>query len=189
MDIDTAKGLVASAPEQISELRERLAEHHSEHPQRAQLADLALREVEQALEKLAALGHRFYLTEQAPEEFSQYPVMLYRDGPQGLETQTVEGRTELEKAEADGWRDHPTAVPSPPSPPIPLEPSDPMLQNPEPPVGGAPASEPAESAGLPPKGAAGPGSESEGKNIVSEIDTAQHEQLANAEQSVEHHDN
>lgn len=120
MDIVTAQDMVASAPEQISTLRNRLADWHNVHPQRAALADLALKEIEQALEKLVALGHCFFLTEQPSTPPDTFPMMLYRDTATGMETRTVETQGEVDVLQKDGWRVHPSL----PDAPIPLSQED-----------------------------------------------------------------
>lgn len=190
MDLDTARGLVAHAPQEISDLRRRLAEFHAAHPQRAALADLALHGIEQELQKLAALGHQFFLTEQAPAEHPEFPAMIYRDTPTGLENRTVETKEELQALLEQGWREHPS-LQSPVTAPASLD--EKLAGQAEGPAGGEPGAiigdpgmEPPRPAG--PPGAAGAESDSKGDDLVSHTDDAQREQLAEADASVEHHD-
>ena len=104
LSIATAQSMIAGVPADISELREELADHHAEHPQRAMLADLALREVETGLDKLRALGHHFWLSRGDSPGTSEFPKMVYRDSPQGQLNQTVENASEEAAALAAGWR-------------------------------------------------------------------------------------
>ncbi len=124
MDIETAQGLVASAPPSVSEMRQKLAEHHSAEPQRAMLADHAMLEVEVALERLAALGHRFWLSSAPMAAGSEFPKMIYRDTSSGVEEKVVENQAEQDEALHDGWRLTPSSLeeqvePEPPPEPEP----------------------------------------------------------------------
>lgn len=57
----------------LSEIRERLAGIHHEHPQRAKAAEMGLAEVESGLKALAALGHNYSLTDAPADAPVEYP--------------------------------------------------------------------------------------------------------------------
>lgn len=107
LSIETAQGMLAGTPPTISELRGELAEHHAEHPQRAMLADLAMREIETGLERLRALGHSFRLVRGETVLPDEFPKMLYQDSPRGLVHQIVYSAAEEKEALAEGWQGHP----------------------------------------------------------------------------------
>jgi hypothetical protein len=110
MDIETAAKMLAGAPpiSALPDIRNNLAEIHSDHPQRHMLAASALDEIEDALARLAALGHRFFLTQADPTAPEGWPKMVYRERGDGvLETATADGQSELDALAAAGWRDHP----------------------------------------------------------------------------------
>lgn len=113
MDLDEAAAALAAPPpaSSLTDLRDKVAETHSDHPQRAMLAHTALNDIETALGRLAALGHRFFLSEADPAETADFPKMVYRDGAGGLESETANDQTIFDALLADGWRDHPTAAP------------------------------------------------------------------------------
>jgi hypothetical protein len=58
-------------------LRNALANHHIEHPQRAKLAEMALDEVQSGIAKLASLGHNYHLIEGTPDAPLEWPKMVY----------------------------------------------------------------------------------------------------------------
>lgn len=107
MDLDKANELVTGpgpdANPKWDDLRAELAAKHSDHPQRAQLADMALRTIETGIAELAKLGHMFHLTPGQAGQPSKFPLMVYRNGPQGLEHRTVDSESALEEARPDGW--------------------------------------------------------------------------------------
>ena len=107
MSLEGVSAQLAGSAPSVSELRGELAEHHAEHPQRAMLADLALRGIEVELERLAALGHKFRLVKGESEMPDDFPKMLYQDSPSGLVHQIVHSKAEEAEALAEGWRDHP----------------------------------------------------------------------------------
>lgn len=124
MDLDEAVAQVAGTPAAMSDLRQLLAERHSDHPQRAQLADMALRTVEAGLADLAKLGHQFHLVHGPAAEPEKFPLMLYRQGPGGAEQLTVSDEAELEAAKAEGWQET-QAQAAPPEPEMTAEPPGP----------------------------------------------------------------
>ena len=129
-----APTLVVDAPAPLEEHKAAVAETHAMAPQKAALAAQAFAAIEAGIAHLASLGHRFGLVRLDPEVLTPipFPVMVYRDGQQGLETLVVTDAEGLEKAHEEGWRDHPTAEeakiepePEPPTePPTPPPPTD-----------------------------------------------------------------
>jgi hypothetical protein len=105
MSIDWDVGTVADVPR--SELRAKLAEHHAEHPQRAMLADLALRQVELGLADLAKMGHRMKLVFDSGSEPVQFPKMIYK---RGVEPVVVLDQHDLDSHLSDGWAEMPVPV-------------------------------------------------------------------------------
>jgi hypothetical protein len=91
-------------PEDWQALRERLAEHHAGNDQRMMLADQAIREVMEGVQRLEALGHRFMLVEKTAVKPVEYPKMLYS----GSGTMTVDTLQQETAARAAGWREHPS---------------------------------------------------------------------------------
>lgn len=106
MSIAGASALFSGSPAEISDLRAELADHHADEPQKAMLADLALREVEQGMEKLRALGHHLYLARGEGPARDEFPKMLYRDRDELQQVVFTEG--EEAQARADGYDDHPS---------------------------------------------------------------------------------
>jgi hypothetical protein len=136
MEISEAQAMVSHTPERVSDLRQRLAAHHSDTPQRAMLADLALKGIEEHLGLLRSLGHSFYLTEQSPDEPAAFPMMLYRDATQGRVDMLAKDEAERDWALQNGWRDHPdTTLASKPAEvqPEPEPPHEEPTQDPPPP--------------------------------------------------------
>lgn len=111
MDIEHAQAIVAARPEAVSKIRARLADHHAMEPQRAALADLHLKAIEEALAQLAGLGHRFVISELERDAAVPFPAMLYRDSSDGrtLLERLVHDPAELQAARDEGWREHPQA--------------------------------------------------------------------------------
>lgn len=85
-------------------LHAKLALHHTAAPQRAKLAELALREVEQAVGALAQLGHVFHLTEVFEASPVEWPKMVYHAN---RGEQVVHTQEELD-ALGEGWHLHPS---------------------------------------------------------------------------------
>lgn len=118
LSMESAQGMVATQPLEVSQVRQDLAEVHAEAPQRAMLADLALRKVEEGLQELRSLGHTFHLLEGTPPSADEFPKMLYRDDPSGTDAQLiVHAAWEEQDARAQGWDDHPSLrqAPQPPA--------------------------------------------------------------------------
>lgn len=105
MEISEAQAAVASTTvSTVSETRSRLASFHAEFPQKVSLAHLALNSIEAGLAQLASLGHQFGLVENPKLETDEWPKMMYRDGPQGLEQQVVASEDAADKLGPE-WRD------------------------------------------------------------------------------------
>lgn len=85
-------------------LHAKLALHHAAAPQRAKLAELALREVEQAVGALARLGHVFHLTEVFETSPVEWPKMVYHGT---LPAAVVSSQEELDLL-GEGWHLHPS---------------------------------------------------------------------------------
>ena len=117
LSLDTAASLVAGTPpsSSISEVREKVAEIHSDHPQRSALVAAALDEIEAALGRLAALGHRFFLSESDPSPTQDFPVMLYKDGAEA----TAGSKEEVDSLTTEGWAPHPSLQIEAPAGPVP----------------------------------------------------------------------
>lgn len=94
MDLNEAAGMVSGTPPTISDHRAVLADHHSAEPQRGMLADLAMREIEAAIERLEALGHTFRLVRVAPE-----PPKEPKPAPEPAETEPAESASETTSEE------------------------------------------------------------------------------------------
>lgn len=107
MDLDQAKDLVAGQEAGVSKLRSHLAINHSDNPQRAALADMAMREIEHALARLAALGHHYVVEEFKPGEGEEFPKMMYHSE---LGEKVVESTSAAKKAVGDGWREMPSVA-------------------------------------------------------------------------------
>lgn len=91
----------------ISDLREHLAAHHAEHPQRKGLAMLHLDSIEYALHALGALGHRLEISHSEAEPVLAFPQMLYKDLQEPI---TVDSSAERDAKLNDGWRETPLKV-------------------------------------------------------------------------------
>lgn len=204
MDIEKAGADLAGAAPVLSEIRQDLADRHWEHPQRAQLADLAMQEIEAGIAKLSALGHRFHLIEGQGAAPVEFPKMLYRDDAEGkLQSQTVVNRAEQDRMLGEGWRLGPSRVgavegveplvapgdPAPAGTPVGLQapmPSEPPV-DPDQASGGAPPN-PAPGSGLPPDGAAGLGATNDrGGDMHSVVTDEQRERFDEAEQQTASH--
>lgn len=171
MSIAGASALFSGSPAEISDLRAELADHHADEPQKAMLADLALREVEQGMEKLRALGHHLYLAWGEGPRRDEFPKMLYRDRDERQQVVFTEG--EEAQARADGYDDHPSLrkpVEVPDLSPAPASPSTSVK-------GGDLET----GKGLPVEGAAGAGAKSDRpEDLRSVTDDAQRKELAKA---------
>lgn len=187
MNLDDASRAVAIVPPSLNEHREMLAEAHAEHPQRAQLADLAMQEIEAGLAKLHSLGHHFVLVAGSPPPTDEFPKMLYSDDPSsGLAQYIAHDQQEEDELVEQGWRTTQQEQELQPQ-----EQAEALSTN-EPPSQGLDqgSSEPgivtsaSPNAGLPPEGAAGPGATSQGNDVVSEQEPAQQDQMQAAQAQV-----
>lgn len=103
----------------LNKLSAQLAETHIEHPQRAQLAQLALDEVKSGIAKLASLGHRFELAiaGTSPVEIEEFPKALYNSSGESL---IVAGPDEEDAALGTGlWWEGQDGAPAPVAEPEP----------------------------------------------------------------------
>jgi hypothetical protein len=140
---DAMKAVAITAPVEISSLRSKLAAVYEAGTHRHVMADAALSDVENALERLSALGHHYSLVEGDLAMPQSFPQMLYKDGANGLETLTVDGAEDKAEALADGWRESQSVGATGTGDPVPTpEPvADPPTQAP-PPVADPPVPEP-----------------------------------------------
>lgn len=115
MDMNEAQKLVGGLPAPtVSEHRAALSAKYAGAPQRGTAVDLAMRQIEEGIQVLAAHGHVYALIEADPSggpgQIQRFPMMVYR-GPG--EQMTVEGEAGLEEAVQNGWRERQSPEPLP----------------------------------------------------------------------------
>lgn len=107
MDIDEANKYLKPPPipQQLhfDQTRAKLAHHHQDAPQRAMLADMALAQAQEAITRLASLGHRFYLVEGEALPPLEWPKMVYH---RSQAPRIVASQQHLDEL-GPGWFDHP----------------------------------------------------------------------------------
>ena len=95
-------GIKATGP--LASFRAGISAIHAGHPQNHALAMMHINEIENGIEKLAALGHRLKLVHVAPDEvIVKYPKMLVHPNVAPGEMLVHSGNEET-RARADGWR-------------------------------------------------------------------------------------